>query len=106
MKNNFFYFLQNIFKNSNNNLYVPISDNGKDIKIDSHQTSKIVKLRSLYIGEFDYGHGLGVQGGWYLDEGKSELGLSVSLADAFHAHNNLDLIQLLGLHYRYYSKSN
>ena len=96
----FVFILDEVPKNSNNNLYVPISDNGKDIKIDSHQTSQPVKLRSIYIGTINNGYGLGLQGGWYLDEGKTEIGLNVSFADA--VHNNLTFIQSMGLYYRKY----
>ena len=85
---------------SNSTLDFPTSDIENNIKIDSHQTPKIVKLRSIYLGTVNNTHGLGVQGGWYLDEGKSEMGLNVSFADA--AHSNLDLTESIGLYYRYY----
>ena len=85
---------------SNGTLDSPISDIENNIKIDSHQTSKLVKLRSIYLGTVNNAHGLGAQGGWYLDEGKTEMGINVSFADA--AHSNLDLIESLGLYYRNY----
>jgi hypothetical protein len=96
----FVFFQDEVRKTINNSLDFPISQIENNIKINSPQTSKTVKLRSFYIGEINNGHGLGVQGGWYLDEGQSEVGLDVSLADA--AHSDLDLVHSLGFYYRYY----
>jgi len=48
---------------SNSTLDFPTSDIENNIKIDSYQTSKVVKLRSFYIGAINNELGLGIQGG-------------------------------------------
>jgi len=95
----FIFLIDEKNKNSNNKIDEPLIDN-----IDNNKNiSKQNKLASSYyfsIGAVSNQFGIKSNIGFYLDKGKSEVGITNAFAEA--TNYNIELIQPVGIYYRKY----
>ena len=72
----FIFILDEVRKNINKRLDVPISDNDKDVKIDSNESRQNIKANNIYLGAIYYEYlAFGGEIENYLDDGEKTISI-------------------------------